>query len=67
MKYKNYRYKVEYNTPSSFKKEAKFEVYDDLESFLGSIVLVISTAVVYKKIKGHWEEMRKIESRIVYP
>lgn len=65
--YKSFKYKVEYRTFSSLKKEAKFDVYEDLETFLGSIVMVINDAVIYQKIKGQWEEVRKIQSRIVYP
>lgn len=67
--YKSYKYKVEYKVWGAMgaPKEVKMDTYEDLEGFLGSIVMIVQDAYVYQKVKGQWETIRHIEGHMVYP
>ena len=66
--YKNYRYKVAYKTFGlvGSPKEVKMDTYEELEGFLGSIVMIAESVDVYRKVKGVWEMIRHIEGRIFW-
>lgn len=66
MEYKSYKFKVQYKTFCSGQKEVKFESHNELEQFLGETILILESAIVYQKIKGTWEIIRVIESKINY-
>lgn len=48
-------------------RETKMDKYEDLEGFLGSIVMIAESVDVYQKVKGVWEVIRHIEGRIFWP
>ncbi len=66
---KSYKYKVVYKIWGSMtgQKEVKMDTYEELEVFLGSIIMIAQTIYVYQKVKGQWETIRFCECNIVYP
>ena len=64
----NYKYKVAYRTWGlvGSPKEVKMDTYEELEGFLGSIVMIAESVDVYRKVKGVWEMIRHIEGRIFW-
>lgn len=67
--YKSYKYKVEYHFKGSVgaPQEAKMDTFEELEGFLGSIVMIMESATVYRKIKGQWQAIRFIKGEFYYP
>lgn len=67
--YKSYKYKVEYHFKGSVgaPQEFKMDTFEELEGFLGSIVMIMESAIVYRKIKGQWQAIRFIKGEFYYP
>ena len=62
---KNYKYKIVYKVYAGRPREIKVETYQDLEKFIGSIMMLVEYAVVHQKINGLWEEIRRLEGHII--
>ena len=67
--YKSYKYKVEYHFKGAVgaPQEVKMDTFEELEGFLGSIVMIMESATVYRKIKGQWQAIRFIKGEFYYP
>ena len=66
----NYKYKLVYETFAHGYKaptEKRFEDYEGLNNYLGSIMMIIKSAHVYQKINGKYEQIRSMEGHMFYP
>ena len=63
----NYKYKIEYDPFANYKgvlKERKFESYEELTKELGKYVRISRNIYLYQKIKGKYEQIQVINTKI---